>query len=436
MFISESVLSRGITGNINSLALLESMSYLESTYHPAMIPIVENSRLNAYVVDVEDVIRLSEDTGEAFDDAVISVAESNGIDPEDVILSIDEVTAYENDGIEDLLNESIFYCVKKPSDIFTFTEALTEEVCWFALEMDDPSIITDFNEASFMKTILDKTNLSNGAKAVVGTAGDLAASGAITAGGALAGMAVAGPLGYAIGALPGVLRSYYTYFKIGKGMYDSANTGKKYGEGEYFESNAKKVENIAKGIKDHPASYAAARLGTLEKMQDKWEAQAANAKDAKEKGIFSKFAGIIGKVIDGAKAKVGVGKGSTKKVHEAYFGEATKRIVNNRAVFAKVRNYIGDKIAKVSEWADRVEKEYNEAPPENKGILKKIKLIIAKLLRALSNQLEYFVRPDLEDEDFESAKKKVDIISRMEIERLQREQKKLFGTRTFRLDLE
>lgn len=141
MFISESILSRGITGNINSLALLESMNYLESTYHPAMIPIVENSRLNAYVVDVEDVLRLSEETGEDFDDAVISVAESNGIDPEDVILSIDEVAAYENDGIENLLNESIFYCVKKPSDIFTFTEALTEEVCWFALEMDDPSII-------------------------------------------------------------------------------------------------------------------------------------------------------------------------------------------------------------------------------------------------------------------------------------------------------
>lgn len=434
MFISESILSRGITGNINSLALLESMSYLESTYHPAMIPIVENSRLNAYIVDVEDVLRLSEETGEDFDDAVISVAESNGIDPEDVILSIDEVTAYENDGIEDLLNESIFYCVKKPSDIFTFTEALTEEVCWFALEMDDPSIITDFNEASFMKTILDKTNLSNGAKAVVGTAGDLAASGAITAGGALAGMAVAGPLGYAIGALPGVLRSYYTYFKIGKGMYDSANTGKKYGEGEYFESNAKKVENIAKGIKDHPASYAAARLGTLEKMQDKWEAQAANAKDAKEKGIFSKFAGIIGKVIDGAKAKVGVGKGSTKKVHEAYFGEATHRFVNNHAMFAKVRNYIGDKLAKVQDWADKVEKEYNEAPPEKKGIFKKIKVILAKMIRWLSDQLEYIIRPDLTDKDFEEIKTKVDKFNRAEIERLQAENKKFFGLRTVRID--
>ena len=401
MFISESVLSRGITGNINSLALLESMSYLESTYHPAMIPIVENSRLNAYIVDVEDVIRLSEETGEAFDDAVISVAESNGIDPEDVILSVDEVAAYENDDIEDLLNESIFYCVKKPSDIFTFTEALTEEVCWFALEMDDPSIITDFNEASFMKTILDKTNLSNGAKAVVGTAGDLAASGAITAGGALAGMAVAGPLGYAIGALPGVLRSYYTYFKIGKGMYDS---------------------------------YAAARLGTLEKMQDKWEAQAANAKDAKEKGIFSKFAGIIGKVIDGAKAKVGVGKGSTKKVHEAYFGEATHRFVNNHAMFAKVRNYIGDKLAKVQDWADKVEKEYNEAPPEKKGIFKKIKVILAKMIRWLSDQLEYIIRPDLTDKDFEEIKTKVDKFNRAEIERLQAENKKFFGFRTVRID--
>ena len=110
MFISESVLSRGITGNINSLALLESMSYLESTYHPAMIPIVENSRLNAYIVDVEDVLRLNEETGEDFDDAVISVAESNNIYPESVVLVTEDSSI---DLYRDILEESAFYTVCK-----------------------------------------------------------------------------------------------------------------------------------------------------------------------------------------------------------------------------------------------------------------------------------------------------------------------------------
>lgn len=110
MLIKESVLNRGITGNINSLTLLESMSYLESTYQPAMIPIVENSRLNAYIVDVEDVLRLSEETGETFDDAVISVAESNGIDPESVILVTEDSSI---DLYRIILEESVFYTVCK-----------------------------------------------------------------------------------------------------------------------------------------------------------------------------------------------------------------------------------------------------------------------------------------------------------------------------------
>ena len=103
-------------------------------------------------------------------------------------------------------------------------------------------------------------------------------------------------------------------------------------------------------------------------------------------------------------------------------------------MFAKVRNYIGDKLAKVQDWADKVEKEYNEAPPEKKGIFKKIKVILAKMIRWLSDQLEYIIRPDLTDKDFEEIKTKVDKFNRAEIERLQAENKKFFGLRTVRID--
>ena len=56
------------------------------------------------------------------------------------------------------------------------------------------------------------------------------------------------------------------------------------------------------------------------------------------------------------------------------------------------------------------------------------------MIRWLSDQLEYIIRPDLTDKDFEEIKTKVDKFNRAEIERLQAENKKFFGFRTVRID--
>ena len=275
MLIKESVLNRGITGDSNALALLESMNYIERTpYHAAMVPVVENVRLKSYVVDLADILRLAEEKEIEVDDAVIDVADANGIEPEDVVIAIgDEVLEDEDDDDED--------------------------------DDDDDKDDDDEDEEDDEE--------------------------------------------------------------------DEDDDDKK----------KEKIVEIEKIVKE--CSFYCVR---------KYSPKSILSEEAK-----------------------------------------TERIVNNTALLAKTRNYIGDKIAKVSEWADKVEKEYNEASPEDKGILKKIKLIIAKILKGLSSYLEYLVRPDLTDKDFEKVKSKVNEFSKIEVEKLQNEQKKLFGKRTIRFDI-
>jgi len=283
MLIKESVLNRGITGNGSALALLESMNYIERTpYHAAMVPVVENTRLKSYVVDIADILRLAEEKEIEVDDAVIDVADANGIEPEDVVIAIgDEVLEDEDDDDDD-----------KDDD-----------------KDDDDDDDKDDDEDDDEEDDDDE---------------------------------------------------------------DDDDDKKK-----------EKLVEIEKIVKE--CSFYCVRKYS-------------------PKSILSEEAG-------------------------------TERIVNNTALLAKTRNYIGDKIAKVSEWANKVEKEYNEASPENKGILKKIKLILAKILKGLAEYLEGLVRPNLTDKDLELAKSKADAFTKVEIEKLQKENKKLFGKRVVRIDL-
>lgn len=275
MLIKESVLNRGITGDSNALALLESMNYIERTpYHAAMVPVVENVRLKSYVVDLADILRLAEEKEIEVDDAVIDVADANGIEPEDVVLAIgDEVLEDEDDDDDD-----------KDDD-----------------EDDDDDDEDEEDED----------------------------------------------------------------------------------EDDDDDKKKEKIVEIEKIVKE--CSFYCVR---------KYSPKSILSEEVK-----------------------------------------TERIVNNTALLAKTRNYIGDKIAKVSEWAEKVEKEYNEAAPEDKGILKKIKLIIAKILKGLAEALEGLVRPNLSDKDLELARSKADAFTKVEIEKLQKENKKLFGKRAVRIDL-
>ena len=79
----------------------------------AMIPIMENSRLDANLIEVSDVIRYMNESGRSydnFDDVVIDIAESNNIYPESVVLVTEDSSI---DLYRDILEESVFYTICK-----------------------------------------------------------------------------------------------------------------------------------------------------------------------------------------------------------------------------------------------------------------------------------------------------------------------------------
>lgn len=98
----------------NQCSILESLPYLqESSYHIAMIPIMENSRLDANLIEVSDIFRYMNESGTlygCFDDVVIDIAESNNIYPESVVLVTEDSSI---DLYRDILEESVFYTVCK-----------------------------------------------------------------------------------------------------------------------------------------------------------------------------------------------------------------------------------------------------------------------------------------------------------------------------------
>ena len=98
----------------NPYPLLESLPYLqEFSYNMAMIPIMENTRLDANLIEVSDIARYMDESGtsyDCFDDVVINIAESNNIYPESVVLVTEDSSI---DLYRDILEESVFYTVCK-----------------------------------------------------------------------------------------------------------------------------------------------------------------------------------------------------------------------------------------------------------------------------------------------------------------------------------
>ncbi len=79
--------------SLDPLHVLDQAVYLseaESTVYPSMVPVVENNRLQSYVIDFNGIKQLSESTGLDYIDSIVAVAESDGIDLNQVCIAIDE----------------------------------------------------------------------------------------------------------------------------------------------------------------------------------------------------------------------------------------------------------------------------------------------------------------------------------------------------------
>ena len=113
MLITESQLGTGF--GRSGMSLLENMSYLteeESQYHAAMVPVVENARIGANVVALEDIMKFAESNGiEDLGYALSCVCEASGIEANTIVFSVQETSVIADAEVasltRDIMNEGV-----------------------------------------------------------------------------------------------------------------------------------------------------------------------------------------------------------------------------------------------------------------------------------------------------------------------------------------
>lgn len=108
--------------------ILDKSTYLteqESLTRVQTVPVVENSRLGAYVVDFSDIERLSEDYGCSYIEAMEAVAEANGIEDPDkhFAVAVDEAAMIEDASLGQELANAVIKPQSETSLAYQFCEA-------------------------------------------------------------------------------------------------------------------------------------------------------------------------------------------------------------------------------------------------------------------------------------------------------------------------
>nr|DAP19603.1 MAG TPA: hypothetical protein [Caudoviricetes sp.] len=143
-----------IRSNTNTpLNLLESMKYIEPVNSPAMVPIVENARIGANVVALEDIMKFSESNGiEDLGYALSMVCEASNVDKSTIAFSIQEESLigyqYYSDIVQDILSENVDVFVSPISRDSTVYQ-LAESAVSYLEEYDDDSLLEAFVNNGF-----------------------------------------------------------------------------------------------------------------------------------------------------------------------------------------------------------------------------------------------------------------------------------------------
>ena len=136
------------------LNLLESMQYIvEPVNSPAMVPIVENARIGANVVALEDIMKFSESNGiEDLGYALSCVCEASGIEANTIVFSVQEenLIGYQqySDIVQDILSENVDVFVSPISRESTVYQ-LAESAISYLEEYDDDSLLEAFTNNDF-----------------------------------------------------------------------------------------------------------------------------------------------------------------------------------------------------------------------------------------------------------------------------------------------
>lgn len=98
----------------------------ESITSAKAIPVVENSRIGAYIVRFNDVSTFAEDHGVSYNDAMNVIAESNDIDMDHLAVAVKETTIMDNPDIINELANVVVTPLPKTDAIYQFTEACVD----------------------------------------------------------------------------------------------------------------------------------------------------------------------------------------------------------------------------------------------------------------------------------------------------------------------
>ena len=136
-----------------SLNLLESMQYIEPVNSPAMVPVVENARIGANVVALEDIMKFSESNGiEDLGYALSCVCEASGIEANTIAFSVQEENLigyqYYSDMVQDILSENVDVFVSPISRESTVYQ-LAESAISYLEEYDDDRLLEAFVNNDF-----------------------------------------------------------------------------------------------------------------------------------------------------------------------------------------------------------------------------------------------------------------------------------------------
>lgn len=128
MLITESQLNRSVetTGFQGILDEAVYLSETESALNPIAVPVVENTRIGAAVVNFSDVERLAEENGLDYFEAVESIAEANEIDMDSVAVAVDEARIIMDPAIIDECHNVVVRPISEQSDAYVFVDLMLE----------------------------------------------------------------------------------------------------------------------------------------------------------------------------------------------------------------------------------------------------------------------------------------------------------------------
>ena len=130
----------------------------EAVVSAKAIPVVENSRIGAYIVRFNDVSCFAEDHGVSYEDAMNSVAEANGIDINNLAVAVKETTIMANPSIVNELSNVVVTPLPKTDSMYQFTEACVDafiesgDTSYMDLLVERSTIINDKDGSSLHYT--------------------------------------------------------------------------------------------------------------------------------------------------------------------------------------------------------------------------------------------------------------------------------------------